>query len=288
MNSRIDDYLFEDVSDAEFFGCRGTGCQRNEKRDKFAGSLDSVACDNVTALAINFGVGVKNSRNDMLGAWSLMELKTGGLDQKFCNATHGAGETQMCTTECTLDTLEIWTTSRGNDRQLISATQKSQNDKAGSDRSDFAQLGKELEKWVQSQLIESLLSGSASVEPTDEHQGQSAGIDGTGKSGHNSMATVFYSWFHDDQQPKKEVSRGFSIEVEQKVERRIASRFPEIARLLLENRSLSWKDMWSCLEASGQQSWQDYKRNGSYSGRRGGQPFKHQRKKVFMYKCTRV
>ena len=171
----------------------------------------------------------------MLGAWSLMELKTGGLDQKFCNATHGAGEIQMCTTEYTLDTLESRTTSRGIDRQLVSATQKGQNDMAGSDRSDFAQLGKELEKWVQSQLNESQLSGSVSVEPTDEHQRQSAGIDRTGKSGHNSMATVFHSWVHDDQQPGKEVSRGFSMEVEQKVERRIASPFPEIARLLLEN-----------------------------------------------------
>ena len=78
------------------------------------------------------------------------------------------------------------------------------------------------------------------------------------------------------------------MEVEQKVERRIASQFPENARLLLENRSLSRKEKGSRLEASGQQSWQDYRRNGSYSGRRGGHAFKHQRKKVFVCKCTSV
>ena len=56
------------------------------------------------------------------------------------------------------------------------------------------------------------------------------------------MATVLHSWVQDDQQPRREESSRFSMEVEQKVERRIASRFPEIAMLLLMNRSLSRKE----------------------------------------------
>ena len=61
----------------------------------------------------------------------------------------------MCTTECTVDNLEIWTSSGGSDRQLVSETWKGQNDTAAGDRSNFAQLGKELEEWVQSQLKDS-------------------------------------------------------------------------------------------------------------------------------------
>ena len=131
----------------------------------FAASLNSVACDNVTAIRSDFSGGVEASKNDKLGAWA---LKTGGVDQKFCNSTKVADETQMCTTECTLETWENWTSAGGIDHQLVSETQKGQNDKAAVDRSNFAQLGKELEIWVQSQLKESQLNGSVSVEPTDE------------------------------------------------------------------------------------------------------------------------
>ena len=185
-----------------------------------------------------------------------MQLKTGGLDQKFCNSRNVADETQVCTTECTVDTLENWTSSGGTDGQLVCETQKGQNDKAAGDRSDFARLGKELEEWVQSQLNESQLNGSVSVEPTDKYLGERAGIDRTGKFDQKSMATVLHSRVHDDQQPRREDSSVFSLEVEQKVERRIISRFPEIAMLLLENRSLSRKERWSRLEASGQHLWQ--------------------------------
>ena len=262
----------------------------NDSRSEtsIAASLNSVACENVTALAINFGAGIKASRNDMLGAWALMELKTGGVDQKFCNVPHVADETQMCTTEGTVDTLETWSGSGGTDEQLVCETQKVQNDKAAGDRSDFSQLGKEPEEWVQSQLNENQLNCSVSVEPTDEHQGDSAGVDRTGKYYQKSMATGLSDWVYDDQQPRREDSTVFSLEVEQKLNRRIASRFPEIARLLLENRALSRKERWSRLEASGQQSWQEYRRNVNNNGRRGGHPFKHQRKKVFMYRCTSV
>ena len=189
----------------------------------------------------------------------------------------------MCTTECTVDTLENWTSPGGIDHQLVSQAQNGQNDKEALDRSNFAQLGKELEEWVQSQLHESQLCDSILVEPTDEHQRESAGVDRTGNSDHNSMTTVLHSWVHDDKQPRREDFCGFSMDVEQKVERRIASRFPEIAKLLLKNRSLSQKEKWRRLEASRQQAWQKYRRNGSYSGRRGGHPFKHLSKKVFMY-----
>ena len=175
-----DDYLFEDISDTDFSDVEEFDDNDARSETSFAGSLDSVACDNVTVIASNFGGGAKASRNDMLGAWSLMELKTGGVDQKFCNATNVADETQKCTTEGTADTLENWKNSGGIDWQLVSETQKGQNDKAAGDRSDFAQLGKELEKWVQSQLNESQLNSSVSVEPTDEHQGERAGIDKTG------------------------------------------------------------------------------------------------------------
>ena len=282
-----DDNLFVDISDTDFSDVVELDVDDSRSETGFAASLNSVACDNVNAIASNFGGGVKASRNDMLGAWASMELKTGGLDQEFCNTAHVADETQVCTTECTVDTLENWTSSGGTDCQLVSEAQKGQNDKAAGDRSNFAQLGKELEKWVQSQLSESQLNSSVLVEPTDEHQGDSVGVDGTGKSDQKSMATVLQRWVHDDQQPRREDSRRFSMEVEQKVERRFVSRFPEIARLLQANRSLSRKERWSRFEASGKQSWQHYRRNGSYSGR-SRHPFKHQRKKVFMYRCTSV
>ena len=140
---------------------------------------------------------------------------------------------------------------------------------------------------MQSQLNESQPNGSVSVEPTDEHQGESAGVHRSGKPNQKSMAKVLDSLVDDDQKPRREDFRGFSMEVEQKVERRIALRFPEIAKLLLENRSLSRKEKWGRLESLRQQSWQHY-RNGSYSGRRDCHPFKHQRKKVFMCRCTSV
>ena len=281
-----DEYWFQDVSDTVYSDVEELDVDDSRSETGFAASLNSVACDNVTAIASDFGGGVKASRDDMLGAWALMELKTGGVDQKFCNSTMVADETQMCTTECTVDTLENWKSS-GIDRPLVSETQKGQNDKAASDRSNFAQLGRELEEWVQSQLSESQLNTSVCVEPTDEHQWDSVGVDGTGKSDQTSMAKVLHSWVQYDQQPRREDSSLFPMEVEQKVERRVVSRFPEIARLLLVNRSLSRKVRWSRLEASGKQSWQPSRRNGSYSGR-SRHPFKHQRKKVFMYGCTSV
>ena len=166
-----DDYLFEDISDTDFLNVKDD-VKEARSETSFAGSLNSVACDNVTALGINFDGGVKASRNDFLGAWALMELKTEGSYQKFCNATHGADETQMCTTEDTVDTLEDWTSSGGIDRQLASETQKGQNDETGGDRSNFAQLGKKLEEWVQSQLSESQPNGSVLIESTHEHHGK--------------------------------------------------------------------------------------------------------------------
>ena len=103
---------------------------------------------------------------------------------------------------------------------------------------------------MQSQLNENQLNGIVSVEPTQEHQVESAGIYRTGKCDQKSMATVLDSLVHDDQQPRREDSRGFSMEVEHKVERRLALRFQEIAKLLLENHSLSLKERWGRLEAS--------------------------------------
>ena len=214
-----DNYLFEDISDTDCSNVEDFDDNDARSETSFAGRLDSVACENVTAIARNCGGGVKASRNVMLGARALMELKTGGSYQKFCNATNVADETQMCTTECTVDTLENWTSSGGIDRQLESETQMGQNDKAAGYRSNFAQLGKELEKWVQSQLNESQPNGSVSVEPTDEHQGDSAGNHRIGKSDRKPMAKVLHSWVHDDQQPRREESSGFSTEVEQKVEK---------------------------------------------------------------------
>ena len=119
-------------------------------KTSFAASLNSVACDNVTVIASNFGGSVKASRTDILGAWALMELQTRGLHQKFRNATHVTDETQMCTTECSVDTLETWTIPSENDRQLVSETNKVQNDKGAGNRINFAQLGKRLEEWVRS------------------------------------------------------------------------------------------------------------------------------------------
>ena len=269
--------------DTDFLDVEELNIDDSRGERSFAASLNSVACNNVTAIATNFGGGVKARRNDMLGAWALMELKSKSLDQKFYNATHEANETQMCTTECTVDILENCTSPGGIDPQLVSETQKGQNNIAAVDRNNFALLGKESEEWVQSQLIESQLDGSVSVETTDEHQEDSAEVDKTGQFDQRSMATVLHSWVQDDQQPKSEDSSGFLMEVERKVERRFAWQFPEIARLLMEDQYLSRKKRWSRLESSEQQLWQDYRRNGIYSGRRGGHPFKHQRKKVL---CT--
>ena len=86
-----DDYLFEDFSDTEFSDVE---LDVNDARS-FAASFNSSASDNVTAKASNFGVGVKGSRNDLLGAWGLMELKTGVVNQKLCNETYVADETQL-------------------------------------------------------------------------------------------------------------------------------------------------------------------------------------------------
>ena len=72
-------------------------------------------------------------------------------------------------------------------------------------------------------MHKSQLCGSVSFEPTDEHQEDSAGVDRTWKSDHNSITTVLQSLVHDDQQPRGEDSCEFSMEVEQKVEKRIAS-----------------------------------------------------------------
>ena len=166
--------MFKDISDTNFLDVEELDNNDARSETSFAASLNSVAYGNVTAITSNFGVGVNASGNDMLGGSGLMELETGGLDQKFCNATHVADETQMCTTECTVDALENWTSSGGIDRQLVSVTQM---DKAADDQINFAQLGKELEEWVQSQLSESQLNSSVSVEPTDEHQRKSAEID---------------------------------------------------------------------------------------------------------------
>ena len=153
-----DDYFFEDVLDTDFSDVEELDVNDARSETSFAGSLISVEAGNVTAIASKFGGTVKGSRNDMLGACALMELKTGSSDQKFYNATNVADGTRMCTTECTVDSLENWTSSGGIDLQLASETQKGQNDKAGGDRSDFAQLGNELEEWVQSELIESELA----------------------------------------------------------------------------------------------------------------------------------
>ena len=211
-----DDNLFENVSDTDFSDAEEREVNDARSETSFATSLNSVACDNVSAIASSFGSGVKASRSDMLGAWALMELKTGGVDHKFCNATKVADETQMCTTESTSDILENWKSSGDIDRQLVFETQKGRNDKAAGDRSDFAQLGKELEEWVQSQLSESQLNGSVSVEPTDEHQRESAGVDRTGKSDQNSMTTVLHSWVRDEQQPRREDSSLFRWKLSRK------------------------------------------------------------------------
>ena len=232
-----DDNLFEDISDTDFLDVEEFGVNDARSETGFAASLSSVACDNVTAIASDFGGDVKASRDDLLGAWALMELKKGGMDLKLCNATNEADETQMYTTQITVDTFENWTSSGGTDRLLISETQKGQHDKATGDRSDFAQLGMELEEWVQSQLSENQLNSSVCVEPTDDNQEDSAGVDRTGNSYQKSMAKVLYNWVYDDQQPRREDSGGFWMAVEQKVDRESASRFLEIAKLLLENRS---------------------------------------------------
>ena len=50
------------------------------------------------------------------------------------------------------------------------------------------------------------------------------------------MATMLHCFVHNVQQPRSEDSSGYSMEVEQKVERKFVSQFPESVKLLLENR----------------------------------------------------
>ena len=69
-------------------------------------SFNSVACVYVLLIASSFGGGVKAGRNDVLGAWGLLELKTEGLNQKLGNAANVVDETQLCKNECTKGTLE--------------------------------------------------------------------------------------------------------------------------------------------------------------------------------------
>ena len=138
----------EDVSDTDFWDVEELDVDDARSETSIGASLNSVACGNVTATARNFGGGNKTSRTDMSGACALMELKTTSMDQKFCNATHVTGETQMCTTECIVDSLEKWTNSGGIDWQLVSETLKGQNNKAAGDRIIFAQLGNVLKEGV--------------------------------------------------------------------------------------------------------------------------------------------
>ena len=106
-----DDNLLEDILDTDFLVVEEFDVDDARSETSFAASFNSVASDNVTARAIISGVRVKASRNDMLRVWAFKELKTGGSDQKFCNATDLADETQMCTIVCSGDTLENWTSS---------------------------------------------------------------------------------------------------------------------------------------------------------------------------------
>ena len=87
-----------------FFGCRGTWSQRCEKRDKFCREFEISSMLQCNFNNENFWRWFQSYQKRCFGAWSLIELETGGLDQKSCNATRKADETQMCTTECTVDT----------------------------------------------------------------------------------------------------------------------------------------------------------------------------------------
>ena len=54
-----DDYLFEDASDTDFSDVEDIDDHNSRSETSFAGSLDSVACENVTALASNFSGNVE-------------------------------------------------------------------------------------------------------------------------------------------------------------------------------------------------------------------------------------
>ena len=75
-----DENLFEDVSCPDFLDVEDFDVNDARSETCCATSLNSVACDNVTAIARDFVGGVKASRDDLLGAWALIALKTGGVD----------------------------------------------------------------------------------------------------------------------------------------------------------------------------------------------------------------
>ena len=63
--------------------------------DNFAAKLEEEACDNVTAIDRKHHHEVKALRNDIMGAWGLMELRTRSLDRKLYSATYVVDETQL-------------------------------------------------------------------------------------------------------------------------------------------------------------------------------------------------
>ena len=71
-----DDYLFEDISDTVFSDDEEIAVNDARSETSFAAILNSVACNNLTAIPRSFGGGVKESRNDFLGDWGLMKIKT--------------------------------------------------------------------------------------------------------------------------------------------------------------------------------------------------------------------
>ena len=60
-----DDNLFEDISDTDFSDAEEREINEARSETGFGASLNSVACDNVTSIASNFGGGVKASRDDI-------------------------------------------------------------------------------------------------------------------------------------------------------------------------------------------------------------------------------
>ena len=67
---------------------------------------------------------------------------------------------------------------------------------------------------MHSQLNKSQLKVGVSLEPTDEHQMQSAGIGRTRKSEPKSIATGLFDCVYDDQQHRRDAISRFSTEVE--------------------------------------------------------------------------
>ena len=81
---------------------------------------------------------------------------------------------------------------------MVSETQKGPDVKKAGEWRAFAQLRKELEKWLQTHLNERRPKSGVSVELTDDHRKERTGIDRVGNLIKNQWLEILTSVFNDE------------------------------------------------------------------------------------------